>query len=59
MVARRKPQADLPGMEDRRIEPLHTKAIEYDIVKVQHGKLTQQLTALKREIIAMKSIVVC
>lgn len=41
---------DLPGMEDRAIQPLHDKAVEYDSVKKQRMKLTQQEVKLKAEV---------
>jgi hypothetical protein len=53
MARNKKSQKDLPGMENRHLEPLHSKAIEYDAVKTQRMKLTKQESDLKEEIIGL------
>ena len=54
-MARKLKQKDLPGMENRRIEPLHAKAVEYDGIKQQRMELTKQEADLKKEIVALIS----
>lgn len=41
---------DLPGMEDRAIQPLHDKAVEYDKVKKRRMKLLDKEVKLKAEV---------
>lgn len=41
---------DLPGMEDRAIQPLHNTAVEYDKVKKRRMKLTEKEVKLKAEV---------
>lgn len=52
-MARSRKQQDLPGMENRRIEEIHLKAIEYDALKQQHKDLTEKLTAAKRDLLGL------
>ncbi len=52
-MARKLKQKDLPGMENRRVEPLHAKAVEYDGIKQQRMELTKQEADLKKEIVAL------
>lgn len=46
-------QKDLPGMENRRIEPLHTKAIEYYAVMRERMRLTEKEVELKKEVLSL------
>lgn len=46
----KKSQADLPGMENRRLDDLHEKAIELEAVRSQRMELTQRETALADEV---------
>ena len=41
---------DLPGMENRRIEPLHSKAIELEAVRSERMRLTEQEVELATEV---------
>ena len=44
-------QEDLPGMEDRRIEDLHTKALQYVAIRDSRMELTEQESGLKGELL--------
>lgn len=44
-------QSDLPGMEDRRIEDLHTKALKYVSIRDSRMELTEQESGLKQELL--------
>jgi hypothetical protein len=43
-------------MENRRIEELHLKAIEYDAVKTERMRLTAKEVELKKELIALMEL---
>lgn len=53
MAARKGKQEPLPGMEQRRITELHSKALEYVAVRDERMDLTAKEAALKGELLAL------
>lgn len=49
----RKGQADLPGMEDRKIPDLHAAALDYVGIRDTRMSLTEQETTAKDKVIAL------
>lgn len=52
-MARKGKQEPLPGMDQRRIEDLHSKALEYCAIRDSRMELTQQETTLKGELLTL------
>jgi len=55
MAAKERNQS-LPGMEDRKLEDLHSKAIEYADVRDRRMKLNAQEKEIKGELLALMKI---